>query len=68
MLSLRYKPVISQDFSWFLFTNLQISLCLEICLKKSSSLYFVNTLSFLFVGICKSLKIEHPGGSEGFVL
>ena len=38
---------------------------------KRSSLYCVQTSSFLFVGmwrVCKSSKIKHPGGSGGFVI
>ena len=39
--------------------------------KERSSLYCVQTSSFLFVGmwrVCKSSKVKHPGGSGGFVL
>ena len=71
------RPVISLDFSWFQ-DFLQISLCLKVFLEEKqppreerSSLYCVQTSSFLFVGmwrVCKSSKIKHPGGSGGFVL
>ena len=50
------------DFEDFL----QISHCLQ---GKKNSLYCVQTSSFLFVGmwrVCKSSKIEHPGGSGEF--
>ena len=43
----------------------------EVATKERSSLYCVQTSSFLFVGmwrVCKSSKIKHPGGSGGFVL
>ena len=39
--------------------------------KERSSLYCVQTSSFLFVAmwrVCKSSKIKHPGGLGGFVL
>ena len=36
--------------------------------KERSSLYCIQTSSFLFVGVWKSPKIKHPGGLGGFVL
>ena len=64
------RPVISLDFSWFQ-DFVQISLCLTSFLKEKkspprkerSSMYCVQTSSFLFVGmwrVCKSSKMKRP--------
>ena len=70
-----FMPVFSQDFPDFLifiFTNLPLPQNVlesgEVATqgKKGSSLYYVQTSSFLFVGmwrVCKSSKMKHPGGS-----
>ena len=56
-----------QDF----FTNLPLPQNVLKRRQLGSSQYYVQTSSFLFVGIwrvCKSSKIKHPGGSGAFVL
>ena len=53
------RTVISQDLFY------KSSFASKISWKKRSSLYCVQTSSFLFVGmwrVCKSSKIKHPGG------
>ena len=77
ILFLFIRLVISQDFNFFV-TNLPLSTNFlgrrEVATKERknrSSLYLVQTSSFLFVWmwrVCKSSKIKHPGGSGGFVL